>query len=90
MDELGMLLSVILGGLGMFLVVMALSFLATLIVTKGNDSSDMEKILVDHEEFNNSEVLNKDKEVYIIENNLKRFPLRTKQLFSQLSQLLDN
>ena len=65
MNQLGMLLTVILGGLGMFLVVIALSFLATVIVTKGSDSSDMEKIIVDHEEFDDSEVANKE-DIYII------------------------
>ena len=63
-----MLLTVVLGGLGMFLLVMSLSFLATVIVTKGSDSSDMENIIVDEKEFDNSEVMNKEEEVYIIDN----------------------
>ena len=52
----------------MFLVVMALSFLTTVIVMKDREHSDMEKIIVDHEVFSNSEELPTDKQVYILEN----------------------
>ena len=60
-----MMLSVTLGGLGMFLVVMALSFLATVIVTKESYNSDVENIISDQEEQDDDEVVNKD-EIYII------------------------
>ena len=52
----------------MFLVVIALSFLATMVVTTGSDT-DIENIIVDHEDFGNFDVTNNDEEVYIIDKS---------------------
>jgi len=70
-DELGLLLTVTLGGLGMFLLVMAFSFLAAQIVSKQDLSgvSDLEDILVEHREgsMDSCDVL--EKEIFIIDNS---------------------
>jgi len=70
-DELGLLLTVTLGGLGMFLLVMAFSFLAAQIVSKQDLSgvSDLEDILVEHREasVDSCDVL--EKEIFIIDNS---------------------
>ena len=51
----------------MFLLVMALTFFAALFVSKGRESFDMEKRILEEQE-GNSEVKYKDEEVYIIDN----------------------
>ena len=67
-DILGLLLSVSLGLLGMCLMVMAFSFMATIIVTNNSDSSDTEDIIGDIEEVNDVEDNEKEEQVYIIDN----------------------
>merc|ERR1712004_633027 len=66
----GLLLTVTLGGLGMFLLVMAFSFLAAQIVSKQQDFngvSDLEDILGDHREGNIDGC--DEKEIFIIDNS---------------------
>ena len=66
-DILGLLMSVSLGLLGMCLVVMAFSFMATIIVTNNSDSSDTEDIIA-HIEEDDVEDNEKEENVYIIDN----------------------
>jgi hypothetical protein len=68
MDMLGLLFAVALGGLSICVVVMAFSFLATIIVTRGSDISDTEKIIGDNEDFNDAKVMVEDEDVYYIIN----------------------
>jgi len=70
-DELGLLLTVTLGGLGMFLLVMAFSFLAAQIVSKQDISgvSDLEDILVEHREGSIDSCDVMEKEIFIIDNS---------------------
>ena len=65
---MGLLLSVSLGLLGMCLMVMAFSFMATVIVTTNSDSSDTGDIIGDIEEVNDNEDNEKEENVYIIDN----------------------
>ena len=53
MDSLGLLVTLILGGLGMFLLVLAVTFLAAKTITKHDFErfNDMEEVLVESEEF---------------------------------------
>ena len=67
-DILGLLLSVSLGLLGMCLVLMAFSFMATIIVTTNSDSSDTVDIIADIEEVNDVEDNVKEENVYTIDN----------------------
>jgi hypothetical protein len=67
-DILGLLLSVSLGLLGMCLMVMACSFLATIIVTNNSDSFDTEDIIGDIEEVNDVKDNENEENVYMIDN----------------------
>jgi hypothetical protein len=66
-EILGLLLSVSLGLLGMCLMVMAFSFMVTVIVTTNSDRLDTEDIIGDYEEVNDIEAINEEN-IYIIDN----------------------
>ena len=68
MDSLGLLLTLILGGLGMFLVVLAVTFLAAKTITKHDSErfNDMEEILVESGEF--LDVAHQSKDIFVIDD----------------------
>ena len=53
MDSLGLLISIILGGLGMFLLVLAVTFIAAKTINKNDFErfTDLDDVLVNQEEF---------------------------------------
>jgi len=68
MDSLGLLITLILGGLGMFLLVLAITFVAAKTITKQDFErfNDMEDIIVDPEEFLDEAEYSKD--IFIIDD----------------------
>ena len=68
MDSLGLLVTLILGGLGMFLLVLAVTFLAAKTITKHDFErfNDMEEVLVESEEFLDDTQHSKD--IFIIDD----------------------
>ena len=68
MDSLGLLVTLVLGGLGMFLVVLAVTFLAAKTITKHDSErfNDMEEILVESEEF--LDVAQHPKDIFFIDD----------------------
>ena len=68
MDSLGLLITLILGGLGMFLLVLAITFVAAKTITKQDFDrfNDMEDIIVDPEEFLDEAEYSKD--IFIIDD----------------------
>ena len=69
MDSLGLLVTLILGGLGMFLLVLAVTFLAAKTITKHDFErfNDMEEVLVESEEFLDNTQHSKD--IFIIDDS---------------------
>eukprot|EP00090_Calanus_glacialis_P018332 TRINITY_DN28439_c0_g1_i1.p1 TRINITY_DN28439_c0_g1~~TRINITY_DN28439_c0_g1_i1.p1 ORF type:complete len:351 (-),score=100.90 TRINITY_DN28439_c0_g1_i1:47-1099(-) len=68
MDSLGLLITLILGGLGMFLLVLAVTFLAAKTIAKNDFErfNDLEDILVEQEEF--LDVSEHSKDIFIIDD----------------------
>ena len=76
MDSLGLLITIILGGLGMFLLVLAVTFIAAKTINKNDFErfTDLDDVLVDHEEF--KDVSENSKDIFMIDDgeNSNYFP----------------
>ena len=70
MDSLGILISLILGGLGMFLLVLAVSFLAAKTISKNEFErfTDLEDVLVESEEF--VDMSEHSRDIFIIDDSV--------------------
>ena len=68
MDSLGLLISLIMGGLGMFLLVLAVSFLAAKTISKNyfERFTDLDDALVEPEDF--LDVLYHSRDIFIIDD----------------------
>ena len=73
-DEMGMLVLLSIGGMGMFLLVIVLAFLATKLVTRDNGEEDREGIMRAYEEndFNEHfDSLDDERAIFIIDESSK-------------------
>jgi hypothetical protein len=72
-DELGMLVLLSIGGMGMFLVVILLAFLAAKLVTKNSREEDMEGIMEAEEDTFNEhfESIDNERAIFIIDERSK-------------------
>ena len=68
MDSLGLLITIILGGLGMFLLVLAVTFIAAKTINKNDFErfTDLDDVLLDQEEF--LEPSEHAKDIFIIDD----------------------